>query len=134
ADVYIRSRDFEHARPLLDKVAQRPFFRAPALDSLAVLEFQENGRDRVDLLREAAQLAPKNWAIQKRYIAHLDERGETIEAIRELRALLETQWFRADSWALLGQLLRKINQPDLARDAFARTAAFDMHWRAPAAP
>src|SRR5207249_2815617 len=100
-----------------------------ALDSLAVLEFQESGRDRIDLLREAAQLAPKDWSIQRRYIGHLDERGETAEAIRELRALLQTQWYRADSWTLLGQLLQKINQPGFARAAFAQAADYDVHAR-----
>lgn len=124
---YFRSHDFEKARAQFEAAERIPFVKADALEKLAVLDWQERRENRVDLLREAARLAPKNWEIQKRYITDLDERGETAEAVRELRALLERQPFRADSWEMLGKLLVKIHRPDLAAAAHARAAELDVH-------
>ena len=122
----LRARDFDAARALLEKVAQIPFLRAQALQNLAVLEYQQSHADRVDLLREAAALAPKNWDIQKRYIGHLAERGEIPRAISELRELAARQPFRAESWRMLGDLRLQAGETDFARRSYERAAALDV--------
>lgn len=126
---YLREKDFAHAREQFEKAARDPFSRAEALQNLAVLEYQERGADRADLLREAAQLAPKNWAIQKRYLSHLAERSRSDRdrAIAELRALLLREPWRGESWQLLGDLWLGANQPDSAHRAYSRAAALDIH-------
>ncbi len=124
---YLREGDFAHAREQFEKAAQNPFVRAEAIQDLAVLEFKENGKDRVDLLAQAAQSAPKNWAIQKRYIGHLDERGETARAIAELQRVLQTQWWRAESWSMLGDLWMHAGMRDSAFRAYEHALELDVH-------
>jgi protein O-mannosyl-transferase len=126
ANVCIRSNDFTHARALLERSQRNEFVRAESLAALAVLEYRENKTDRIDLLREAVRLSPHNWDIRKRYIKHLDERGDTTEAIGELRTVLDRQWWRADSWKLLGDLLVKIGRRELAKSAYTQAAAYDV--------
>lgn len=125
--VYLRQNDFAQARAQFERALHIPFVRAEALQNLAVLEYKESGTERTDLLREAARLAPKNWALQKRYLSHLDERGETKQAIVELKNLLQTQWWRGDSWHLLGNLWRRTGVRESAQHAYARAAALDVH-------
>jgi tetratricopeptide (TPR) repeat protein len=134
ASAQLRAHDYAKARELLAQAEKIPFVQADALQSLAVLEWQRNQTDRIDLLKKAAQIAPKNWAVQKRYITHLDERGETLDAVNALRAVLERQPFRADSWKLLADLLAKIGQPDFAAAARARAAELDVHLDETASP
>ena len=126
---YLREKDFAHAREQFEKAERDPFSRPEALQNLAVLEYQERGADRADLLREAALLAPKNWSIQKRYIAHLAERGksDTLRAIGELRDLVAREPWRAESWRLLGDLWVSAGQFDSAHRAYARAAELDVH-------
>lgn len=126
---YLREKDFARARAEFEKAARDPFARADALQSLAVLEYQESGADRVDLLRDAAQLAPRNWAIQKRCIAHLAERGggDRVRAIAQLRELVQREPWRADSWRMLGDLWMNAGQYDSAHRAYSRAAQLDVH-------
>jgi len=124
AATYIRLRDFPRARSQLELVSQAPLFRAEYLQYLATIEYLEKNADRVDLLREAAKTGA--WAAEKRYISHLDERGEKVAAIIELRNVLYREPYRAESWKMLGDLL-EINRPDLAKAAFSQAAAYDVH-------
>lgn len=126
---FTKLRDFSQARVALEKAAAIPLVRADALQMLAAVEYLEHGRDRVDLLREAASIEPRYWPARKRYITHLAERGEVGAAIGELRAVLETQPFRAESWKLLSDLLFKAGRPDLADQAHERAAQLDVHLR-----
>lgn len=123
----LRAGDWEGAREQFEKALRDPVVRAEAMQDLAVLEYKQSGRDRVDLLRESAALAPKDWSIQKRYLGHLDERGETKNAIVELQKILASQWWRGDSWRLLGDFWMRERQLDSARRAYLRAAQLDVH-------
>lgn len=129
ASAEIKLGDYSGARAHIDEALKNPFVRPAALQNLATLEYLESGKDRIDLLWEAADLAPKNWAIQKKFLLHLAERGHRKEAIKGLRSLLETQSYRAESWEVLGDLLRKEGEGDLANAAYKEASLRDVHWR-----
>ncbi len=125
--VYLRENNFEKAQDAFEKAARIPLTRSEAIQDLAILEYKQTGRDRVDLLAEAAQSAPNDWSIQKRYIGHLIERRELKPAILALQKVLTTQWWRSDSWHLLGDLWLHAHQPDSALRAYRHAAEFDVH-------
>ena len=64
---------------------------------------------------------------KKRYVQTLDQNGATPEAIAELKSCLVTQWYRAESWQLLNELLTKAGQASEAAEAKARAKAYDVH-------
>jgi protein O-mannosyl-transferase len=127
ASVALRQNDFTSARDLLNRAVKMPLVDAKANELLAVLEYKENGR--IDLLRfrRAARTGPPDWAIEKRYLEALDQSGSIPAAISELESCLITQWYRAESWQLLSQLLTKAGQAAEAADARARAEAYDVH-------
>jgi len=127
ASAYIRIREFSKARELLQKSLESPETRTEALLDLTSLEFLESHRLRIDLLQQAARLSPSNWPVRKRYIHALAELGDLPAAIEELRGLLDQQSYRADSWHLLGDLLRRIGKPEIARQAFQQAADYDVN-------
>ena len=57
----------------------------------------------------------------------MDESGATPAAIHELQTCLQTQWYRAESWQLLGQLLTKAGLVNEAAIAQRQAAAYDVH-------
>jgi Flp pilus assembly protein TadD len=124
----IKAGEFTEARQWLERCEKIPLIRADALVNLAVLEFRESGRDRVDLLREAAEINPRFWPLRKRYIAHLIERGETELALRQLREVLGNQPFRAETWELLAKVFDQIGKPELAQMAMRQADLRDL-WR-----
>lgn len=123
----IKTGEFTEARQWLAQCGKNPLVRADALVNLAVLEFRESGADRVDLLREAAQVNPRFWPLRKRYIGHLLERGETEAALGELREVIRGQPFRAETWELLAAAFSKVGKPELARAAQAQADRLDLH-------
>lgn len=127
ASVAMRQNDFAAARDWLNRATKTPLFEARAYELLALLEHKEKGR--VDLLRFrlAARTGPPNWSIEKRYVEVLDQSGETNTAIAELESCLATQWYRAESWQLLSELLTKAGQPDLAARAKSHAEDYDVH-------
>ena len=127
AAVALKENDFKLARQILTRASGMEVVAAQAHELLAVLEFREN--KRVDLLRFrlAARTGPPNWSIEKRYIRALDETGATDRAIAELKMVLATEWYRAESWQLLGQLFAKAGRPNEAAMALARARAYDIH-------
>ncbi|HEX7518372.1 MAG TPA: hypothetical protein VF345_13915 [Chthoniobacterales bacterium] len=127
ASVAIRQNDFAAAHNLLNRATRMPLIEARAYELLAVLEQKENGR--VDLLRFrlAARTGPPNWAIEKRYVEALAQSGATPAAISELKSCLTTQWYRAESWQLLSELLTKAGPAGEAAEAKARADAYDVH-------
>ena len=127
ASAEIRLRDFSKARELLQKAMDAPETRTGALLDLTALEFQEGRRMRVDLLRRAAESAPDNWPVRRRYINALVETGDVTAAIGELRTLLERQPYRAESWHLLGDFMVRIGRPDFAKTAYRQAADYDVH-------
>ena len=128
ATALIRQREFAQARPLLERCEKNPLVRASVLIQRAELEFQESGRAKTGLLREAAAINPRFWPVRKRYIADLVDRGEIKTALGELHAVLEDQPFRAETWEMLGRVAGKIGQPALAKTAFAEADQRDV-WR-----
>ena len=127
AAIALSQSDFKLARELLERATKMPAVEAQAQELLAALETMEHGR--VDLLRWrlAARTGPPNWSIEKRYIEVLDQTGATAAAISELQNCLRTEWYRAESWQLLGQLLSKARIPDKAAFAFSLARAYDVH-------
>jgi Flp pilus assembly protein TadD len=75
----------------------------------------------------ATRTGAPNWAIEKRYIKLLDETGTRSVAISELQKCLRTEWYRAESWQLLGQLLSNAGLQDKAAVAFSFAEAYDVH-------
>ncbi|HYR57414.1 MAG TPA: tetratricopeptide repeat protein, partial [Chthoniobacteraceae bacterium] len=125
ANAAIRARDFAAAHAALDKAQSSPLLAGDVLQARAVLEHLETGRDTADLLQKAVEAAPRNWAIRKRWLEHLDERGDTARAARELRDFLARESFRCESWLLLGNFLEKLAQPAAAVAAYEEAAALD---------
>jgi hypothetical protein len=127
ASVAIRQNDFATAHDLLNRATKIPLVEARAYELLAVLENKENGRVDLLRLRLAAHTGDPNWSIEKRYIEALDQTGATAAAIHELKLCLVTQWYRAESWQLMSELLSKIGQAGAAAIAKARAEAYDVH-------
>ncbi len=127
ASVALRQNDLAAARDLLNRATKMPLVDARAYELLALLDEKEKGR--VDLLRFrlAARTGPPHWPIEKRYIEVLDRSGNTAGAIAELKACLATQWYRAESWQLLSELLTKAGHADEAAWARDRADAYDVH-------
>ncbi|MGB8167896.1 MAG: tetratricopeptide repeat protein, partial [Chthoniobacteraceae bacterium] len=126
ANAAIRARDFAIAHSALEKVKPSPLLEADLLQTRAILEHLETGRDTSELLRQAIEVAPRHWGIRKRWLEHLDERGQTAEAARELRDFLGFESFRSESWLLLGNFLEKLRQPEAAVASYEQAAAFDV--------
>jgi tetratricopeptide (TPR) repeat protein len=127
AVVAIRQESFPIAHKLLDRAKELPLVDAQAHELLALLEFKEH--DRVDLMRFrlASRTGPSNWRIERRYIEVLDQSGATSNAINELRSCLRTQWYRAESWQLLSELLAKTGHPQEAAVAMEQAWNYDVH-------
>jgi Tfp pilus assembly protein PilF len=127
AVVAIRQDAFVIAHKLLDRATQLPLVDAQAHELLALLEIKEH--DRVDLMRFrlASRTGPPNWRIERRYIEVLDQSGATPNAINELRSVLRTQWYRAESWQLLSELLAKSGHAQEAAAAREQAWNYDVH-------
>jgi len=123
----LKENDFKLARELLTRATQMPSVDAQAYEFLAILESKEKGQVNPLRFRLAARTGPPNWPIEKRYIQALDETGATPQAITELQACLWKEWYRAESWQLLGQLLTKIGQTKEAGWAFGHAKDYDVH-------
>jgi len=127
ASVALRQNEFTAARTLLDRATKMPLVDAKAYELLAVLEYKEKGNIDLMRFRLAARTGPPNWAIEKRYVAALDQSDATPAAITELKSCLTTQWYRAESWQLLSELLAKTGQAGDAAAAKARAEDYDVH-------
>ncbi len=127
ASVAIRQNEFPAARALLERATKMPLIEARAHELLAVLEYKESGKIDLSRFRLAARTGPPNWAIERRYVEALDQSGATPAAITELKSCLTTQWYRAESWQLLSELLGKAGQPTEAAAAQGRAEAYDVH-------
>jgi predicted Zn-dependent protease len=125
--VALKQNDFKLARQLLTRATKLPLVDAQAQELLAVLENKESGHVDLIRFRLAAHTGPPNWAIEKRYIKVLSETGAVPAAINELLACLQTQWYRAESWQLLGGLEIKAGHVDQAANALAQASAYDVH-------
>ena len=127
AAVALKQNDFKTARQLLTRATQMPLVGAQVYDLLAVLEFREHGHVDLMRMRLAARIGPPDWSIEKRYVRSLDEAGGTAAAISELQICLRTQWYRAESWQLLSELLAKAGRAEEATAALWRAQTYDIH-------
>jgi len=127
ASVLLRQRDFEGARRALEKAEASPTIAAECRQTRAVLEHLETGADTGNVLREAVELAPRNWPIRQRYVEYLMERNAPESALRELRGFVEAHPFRGESWKLLGSIMERMRKPDLAIEAYREAAELDVH-------
>jgi tetratricopeptide (TPR) repeat protein len=126
AAVAVKQSDFQAAHQLLARAKEMPLVEAQAYELLAVLAQKENGTVDLLRLRLASRTGPPNWLIEKRYIKLLDESGLTDGAIAELQQCLQTQWYRAESWQLLAQLLRKAGRTAEADSALSQAHRYDV--------
>ena len=127
ASVALRQNDFAAAHDLLNRATKMPLIEAKAYELLAVLEYKEKGNIDLSRFRLASRTGPPNWAIEKRYVEALDQSGATPAAIAELKSCLTGQWYRAESWQLLSELLTKAGHAAEAAAAKARAEAYDVH-------
>ena len=123
----LKQNDFKLARELLTRATQMPLVDAQAYELLALLDSKESGQINLLRLRLAARTGPPNWSIEKRYVKALDETGATAQAITELQACLRNEWYRAESWQLLSQLLVKAGQEKEAGWALGHAKDYDVH-------
>ncbi|MFN2475422.1 MAG: tetratricopeptide repeat protein [Chthoniobacterales bacterium] len=126
AGVAVKQSDFPAAHQLLTRAKDMPLVEAQAYELLSVLAYKESGKVELLRLRLASRTGPPNWSIEKRYIKLLDESGNTDAAIRELQQCLQTQWYRAESWQLFAQLLRKAGRTAEAESALAQAHRYDV--------
>jgi tetratricopeptide (TPR) repeat protein len=130
AAIALKQNDLKLARQLLERAVKMEAVEAQANEMLTVLEHKESGRANVMRMRLASRTGTPNWSIEKRYVLLLDQTGAHIVAIKELQDCLTKQWYRAESWQLLGELLNKANLRDLAALAFNRAHQYDVHLEA----
>ena len=134
AAVQVKSNEFDSARVLLGRAMEMPAVAAKAHELLAIVENKQHGRTDLMRLRLAAHTGCPDWPIERRYIKLLAETGATARAIEELRVCLQSQWYRAESWQLLAQLLEKSGQNKAAADAMELADSYDVHLSARPAP
>lgn len=125
AAVEIKKKEFVAARQLLERAKGKPLVEAQAYELMAILEHAETGRVNVLRMRLASRTGPPQWPIEKRYVRVLDETGATDGAIAELQNCLTSQWYRADSWQLLGDLFLKTGRSGEAAQAFTMAQRYD---------
>ena len=127
AMVAIKQNDFKFAHEVLEQAKQIPFVEAEAYDLLAVLDYREKGRVDLLRLRLAARTGPPNWAIEKRYIRTLADADQPERAISELETCLNTQWYRAESWQMLSEILGKAGRAEESARAHTIAQKYDVH-------
>ncbi|MGI9089340.1 MAG: tetratricopeptide repeat protein [Chthoniobacterales bacterium] len=127
AAIAVKEKDYSTAHQLLARAKDMPLVEAQAYELMTILESKERGKANLLRMRLASRSGPSNWAIEKRYVKLLDELGDREGAIRELQGCLVTQWYRADSWQLLGVLLARAGRGPEAAAAFARAHLYDVH-------
>lgn len=124
--VAVKQGDYRAAHELLARATTMPLVAAQAHELLAVYANRENGTVDLLRLRLASRTGPSNWWIEKRYIKVLAQSVSIDRALAELQKCLQTQWYRAESWQLAGELLRKAGQQSQAEAAFANARRYDV--------
>ncbi len=118
---------YETAREHLQAAGLQAFYRPSALDSLALVRRAEHSGDGLAEIQEALNLAPDNWPLTRRKIRFLIADGKPAPAVRCLRAFINEQPFRAESWLLLAELMRDHGNLPAAGVALQRAAERDVH-------
>src|SRR5947208_2797549 len=116
AALALKRNDLPTARGFLKRAQKNPLSLAQAEEMLALVEQKEKGQIDLPRLRIASQTDPPSWSIMRRYLAALSVTGQTKKAVSELRTLLNTEWYRAESWQLLSEYLTRLGQVDEAAE------------------
>src|SRR5438067_6676967 len=127
AAVALKRNDLPTAQGFLERAQKNPVSLAQAEEMLAMVEQKEKGLINLLRLRLASRTDPPSWSIMRRYLAALAVSGQIEKAVTELRIVLATEWYRAESWQLLSQYLTRLGKPDEAAKAWAQAHAFDVH-------
>ena len=128
AVVLVRKGDLGGAERLLASVADVDSAHAERLQQMAIIEQRTSRGMGLALMKEATEHAPWNWELRRRYILLLRAGGTLESALRELRSLLETQWYRAASWSMMGDLLAEAGKSVEARQAYERSRLYDVRY------
>ena len=129
AAVELHKKNFSRARNLINEALMHPISAARAQEMLAMLEHEESQKIDLIRLRLAARIAPPAWSVERHYVRALGATGRSEEAIAELRAILITDWYRAESWQLLQEYLAKLGRTGEAEQALHCAYAYDVHLR-----
>ena len=127
AAILIRLNQLDSAESLLAKAETHPAVANECRMMRVSLAHIRTGADMAPMMREAALAAPTHWPVWRRYIVELDKTGRRADALRELRSFLDRQSFRAESWAMLGDLQAKEHDQPRARAAFTEATELDVH-------
>ena len=127
AAVLIRLSQYDDAEPLLAKAESHPFFATDCRLLRASMQRLKSGADILPEIRAVAESTPRNWPVWRRYADELARADRRADAIRELRAFLDRESFRAESWAMLGDLLAKEHDYANAIAAFTEATKLDVH-------
>jgi protein O-mannosyl-transferase len=127
AAVALKKNDPTSARNLIEQARKNPASEPQAQEILAAVESRQNGEIDLTRLRLAAHTGPPTWPIERRYVRALDQNGRTSGAVAELQAVLQTDWYRAESWQLLSDCLAKLDRKSEAALALAEARAYDVH-------
>jgi Tfp pilus assembly protein PilF len=127
AVVAIRKEDYATAREILNRAKDLPVVDAQAQELFGIVELKEHGNVDERRFHLASRTGPPNWRLERRYIEVLDQTGNTPAAIRELTKVLQTQWYRAESWQMLSRLLSKNGPTREATQALEQAKDYDVH-------
>jgi Flp pilus assembly protein TadD len=127
AAVALKRNDLKTARGFLERAQKNSVSLGQAEEMLAMVEQKEKSQINLSRLRLATQTNPPSWAIMRRYLAGLAVTGQLPEAVAELQVLLQTEWYRAESWQLLSEYLTRLGQTEKANAAQAKARALDVH-------
>jgi predicted Zn-dependent protease len=127
AGVAVKKDDLTTARNLLEQARKNPVSEAQAQEILAAVENRQGGEIDLARLRLAAHTGLPAWSIERRYARALAENGRTESAVAELQAVLQTDWYRAESWQLLSDCLAKLDRNAEAARALAEARLYDVH-------
>jgi predicted Zn-dependent protease len=127
ATVALKKNDLTTARNLIEQARKNPVSEAQAQEILVAVENRQDGEIDLARLRLAAHTGPPAWPIERRYVRALDENGRTGGAVAELKAVLQIDWYRAESWQLLSACLAKLDRKSEAALALAEARAYDVH-------
>lgn len=127
AAVALKRNDLKTARVFLERAQRNSVSLGQAEEMLAMVEQKEKSQINLLRLRLATQTNPPSWAIMRRHLAGLAVTGQLPEAVAELQVLLQTEWYRAESWQLLSEYLMRLGRTDEAAKALTKAHAYDVH-------
>lgn len=127
AAVSLRENNYPEAQRWLERAQKNEITAASANEMLAILTYKEKATVDLLRLRIAAHSDPSSWEIERRYISTLAESGRYDRAIHELKGVLTTESYRAESWKMLAIYLNRTGQGRAAVDALAQACDLDVH-------